>query len=198
MNPFFEESTIDEIKRVSSYAIGHLPKALVYVAIVAIVYFVTKRLIQLVSTRTSTTFAEPALKATKYFFVFAGVILVCSAYEANLGSLWAMLGTVAALVAVGFVAVWSVLSNLSCTVLILFFRPFEVGDELEFTDPANLRGRVINLNFAYTTLKDDEGRLIQIPNNLFFQRIIKRRVGGIGVETSLAEQLHKNEPHEKP
>lgn len=193
MNSFFEESTVDDIRRVLTHVVSHLPKAIVYILIVAAVYFVTKRLIRLVATRTSATFTDPALKATKYFFIFAGVLLVFSAYEADLSSLWTMLGAVAALIAVGFVAVWSVLSNISCTVLILFFRPFEIGDELEFTDPSGLKGKVVNLNFAYTTLRDAEGRLVQVPNNLFFQRIVKRRPAKTGAETTLAEQLRKPE-----
>ncbi|MDF9827644.1 small-conductance mechanosensitive channel [Ereboglobus sp. PH5-10] len=197
MNWLFEQSTIDDIKRVSLHIVGHLPKALVYIAFITVLYFIAKRLLLFLSMRTSATFAEPMRRATKYFFVFVGVIAVFGAFEADLGSLWAMIGTVAALIAVGFVAMWSVLSNLSCTVLILFFRPFEVGDDIEFTDPAGLRGKVINLNFAYTTLRDDEGRLLQIPNNLFFQRIVKRRPGRKDVETTLAEQLYKDEHHKE-
>ena len=193
MNPFFEESTLDDIRRVLMHVVSHLPKAIVYVLIVAAAYFLAKRLIRLVAARTSATFTDPALKATKYFFVFAGGLLVFSAYEADLSSLWTMLGAVAALIAVGFVAVWSVLSNISCTVLILFFRPFEIGDELEFTDPSGLRGKVVNLNFAYTTLRDDEGRLVQVPNNLFFQRIVKRRPAKTGTDTTLVDQLRKPE-----
>ncbi len=193
MNSLFEQSTVDEVRRIATHVVSHLPKAVVYILIVMVVYFVAKRLIRLVATRTSATFTDPALKATKYFFIFAGVLLVFSAYEADLSNLWTMLGAVAALIAVGFVAVWSVLSNLSCTVLILFFRPFEIGDELEFTDPSGLRGKVVNLNFAYTTLRDDEGRLVQIPNNLFFQRIVKRRPARFGADTTLAEQLRKQE-----
>jgi small-conductance mechanosensitive channel len=193
MNSLFDQSTLGEIKRISIHVISHLPRALVYILVVTITYFVAKRLIKLVATHTSTTFAGPTLRATKYFFIFAGIILVCSAYEANLSNLWTMIGGVAALIAVGFVAVWSVLSNLSCTVLILFFRPFEVGDEIEFTDPAGLTGKVVNLNFAYTTLRGDDGRLVQIPNNLFFQRIVKRRPAQRGTDTTLAEQLRKKE-----
>lgn len=193
MNSIFDQSTIDDFGKIAKHIVAHLPKAIIYVLIVMAVYFVTKRIIRMVAARTSATFTYPALKAAKYFFVFAGILLVCSAYEADLSNLWTMIGAVAALIAVGFVAVWSVLSNISCTILILFFRPFEIGDEIEFTDPAGLKGKVVNLNFAYTTLSDDEGRLLQIPNNLFFQRIVKRRRPRFGTDTTLAEQLRQKE-----
>lgn len=197
MNSLFSDEFLENFKSVSTHVIANLPKAIIVIAISVGLYFIVKRLIKLLSARTSATFAEPAARASKYFFIAAAIFLVCGVYGADLGGIWTVLGTVGALVAIGFVAVWSVLSNISCTIMILFFRPFEVGDEIEFTDPAGLRGKVINLNFAYTTLRDKDGRLIQIPNNLFFQRIVKRRLARESADTSLADQLraaeHKDE-----
>ena len=92
----------------------------------------------------------------------------------------------AAMIAIGFVAVWSVLSNVSCTVIMLIARPFNIGDEIEFAGEP-IKGRVVDLNFVYTTLQDEEGRLQQIPNNLFFQKMIKRRLNPLPV--TLAAQL---------
>jgi small-conductance mechanosensitive channel len=82
--------------------------------------------------------------------------------------------------------VWSVLSNVSCTVIMLVSRPFHIGDEIEVAGEP-ITGRVVDLNFIYTTLKDGDGRLVQIPNNLFFQKVIKRRVNPVPV--TLAAQL---------
>lgn len=110
-----------------------------------------------------------------------------------LANAWAALTAVLALVAVGFVAVWSVMSNISCTVLILISRPFQVGDQVELpTD--NLGGKVIDLNMLFTTLRTDDGALIQIPNNLFFQKPVRRLEGRSTVE--LSEQLGREQPAE--
>lgn len=193
MNAQSTDEFWQSLKEIAGHVVVNLPKAIVVVLIAVALYYIVKRVIKFLAVRTSTTFADPATRAAKYFFILSAIFLVCGVYGADLGGIWAMLGTVGALVAVGFVAVWSVLSNLSCTIMILFFRPFEVGDELEFTDPAGLRGKVINLNFAYTTLRDDDGRLIQIPNNLFFQRITKRRPVERKTDVSLAEQLRAPE-----
>jgi hypothetical protein len=87
----------------------------------------------------------------------------------NLGGIWAMLAPVVGMVAIGFVAVWSVLSNALCTLIILVDRPFEVGDELEFAGEP-VQGKVADLNFIYTTLRAADGSCLQIPNNLFLQK----------------------------
>ncbi|MBK8478825.1 MAG: mechanosensitive ion channel [Opitutaceae bacterium] len=101
---------------------------------------------------------------------------------------FAMMGGLLALIGIGFVAVWSVLSNVLCTLLLLTVRPFRIGDELELP-PDPFRGRVIDLNLFFTTLQAADGRLVQIPNNLFFQRGLLRRRAEVGV--SLGEQFSR-------
>jgi len=101
-------------------------------------------------------------------------ILILGVFGFQIGGIWAMLSTVLGLVAIGFVAVWSLLSHTTATILLLFLRPFQVGDDLEFAGES-VAGRVADLNFFFTTLVDHEGVLFQIPNNLFFQKTIKRR-----------------------
>ena len=53
----------------------------------------------------------------------------------------------------------------------------------------HLSGVVEDLNLMYTTLKDDDGHRIQIPNNQFFQKAIRRKLGDRDVD--LYEQLSK-------
>ncbi len=117
------------------------------------------------------------------------VLVVLAQIGVEIGSLWAILSAVAAMVAIGFVAVWSLLSNVSCTVLLLIFRPFNIGDEIEVIEATGgdgLKGTVVNLNFMYTTLEETSSEssqinLIQIPNNTFFQKTIRRRASASAV-----------------
>lgn len=97
--------------------------------------------------------------------------------------LWTAFTGFAAVAAVAFFAAWSVLSNLFCTVLILTTRPFRLHDHVELLesgDKPGLRGEVIDINFVYTTLREDPGEgeapasVLQVPNNLFFQRTLRR------------------------
>jgi small-conductance mechanosensitive channel len=88
--------------------------------------------------------------------------------------LFTVLAGTAALIATGFIALWSTLSNILCTILILVTRPFRIGDEISFP-PDALEGQVIDLSFFFTTLRTRDGRYISIPNTTFFQRIMVRR-----------------------
>lgn len=93
-----------------------------------------------------------------------------------------------ALLAIGFVAVWSVLSNTLCSLILMITRPYRVGDTLSFP-PDDLRGKVVNFNMIFTTLETDDGCLLQVPNNMFFQRPIVRKLGKWRI--GLADQLYE-------
>jgi small-conductance mechanosensitive channel len=104
-----------------------------------------------------------------------------------------VLSAALALVAIGFFAVWSVLSNLLCALMLVVVKPFRVGDSIEVCGDG-LKGKVIDLNFAFVTLREEEGALIRVPNNQFFQKSIRCEAGE--ERTDLAEQLTADQPKE--
>ncbi len=103
----------------------------------------------------------------------------------------ATVGAICAMVAVGFVAVWSILCNFLCTLFLVIFKPFSVGDELDFpTD--KIGGRVVDITFLFTVLADAEGFHVTIPNSQFFQKSFRRRAGRHTIE--LSEQIKRSKP----
>ncbi|MBE2212880.1 MAG: mechanosensitive ion channel [Opitutaceae bacterium] len=187
--------TLPDFAEIARAAIAALPAALAVIVGACLVRFLVNRGLILLADRTRLTHGDiaPVRKVAGWFILAATVVLLLGVFGFNLGGLWAVLSTILGLVAIGFVAVWSVLSNISCTMVILFFRPFAVGDEVEFAGEP-VKGKVVDLNFLYTTLETDDGALLQIPNNMFFQKVVRRRPGAGEPTASLAEQLSRREP----
>ncbi len=135
--------------------------------------------------------AEPLIRIFRILlrWIFVTVLLLLVLQQLGvLDNVWAAVLAVAAMVAIGFFAVWSVLSNALCTLLILIYNPFRIGDFV--TIPSDgVSGEAVDLNLMFTTLRTEEDDLIQIPNNLFFQKVIRRKRGKENV--SLYEQLLK-------
>ena len=83
---------------------------------------------------------------------------------------------VAAMFAIGFIAVWNVLSNFLWSLLLIIFRPFEIEDDIEITENirgGSLRGKVLEFNVMFTSLleKVDADEIVtNIPNNIFLQK----------------------------
>ncbi len=137
----------------------------------------------------------PVRLILRYAILLVALALILSLWGFQIGTILALIGSVLGLVAIGFVAVWSVLSNFLCTLLLVIFKPFSVGDELEF--PAdNVKGRVSDLSLVFTTLDSSSTESVVIPNNTFFQKIFKRR-RGLNT-TGLGDQLRQHHAEENP
>lgn len=137
----------------------------------------------------------PVRLILRYAVLIVALVLVLSRWGFQVDTLVAVLGTVLGLVAIGFVAMWSVLSNFLCTFVLIMFKPFSVGDEIELPT-SNVKGRVVDLSLIFTTLKVGPSETVMIPNNTFFQTIFKRRVGTVTLD--LDYQLRQDQPHAAP
>jgi small-conductance mechanosensitive channel len=130
------------------------------------------------------------LRSAARWLLVVVVLLLFLQYAGVLQNVWAVIVGVAGMVAIGFVAVWSVLSNAMCTVFLLVFQPFRIGDDVEI--PADgVAGKAVDINFMYTTLRSEDGYDVRIPNNSFFQKVLRRREGK--VQRDLQDQLHRQE-----
>jgi small-conductance mechanosensitive channel len=165
--------------------------ALLLTVLVTIAYCLAVRGISLLRARkiVSEGIGLLLVRLLRYTALIAGAVLVLQCFGL-LQNVWTLLCTVLALVALGFVAVWSILSNLLCSVILMIAGPFQVGDRIKLPSH-DLEGKVVNFNLLYTTLRGQDDTLIQIPNNIFFQVPICRRPAKSGI--GLEEQLRQRE-----
>ncbi|MBN2804626.1 MAG: mechanosensitive ion channel [Deltaproteobacteria bacterium] len=108
-----------------------------------------------------------------------------------LNNVWAALLGVLAAVSIGFVAGWSIISNMFCFLLILVYKPYKIGDTIEIPVDTII-GRAIDLNLMYTVLEDEKSRLINVPNNSFFTKAVIISKGESDI--SLFEQFNSDIP----
>ncbi len=158
-----------------------------------LVNVVTGRALNLLARRTHLGPQDvmPVRTVLRWVVRIVTVILVLGVFGFQLGGLWAMISTVLAMVAIGFVAVWSLLSHTTATIILIILHPFSVGDDIELPSEG-VKGRVIDLNFFFTTLLTHDGAQWRVPNNLFFQKVLRRQSGSSTI--SLAKQLQNPIP----
>ncbi len=114
---------------------------------------------------------------------FAVILLVLDRFNVSGAVLWTAITGFATVAAVAFFAAWSVLSNIFCAVLIYTTRPFRLHDHIELLengDKPGLGGEVLDIRLIYTTIRETlpgrEPTLLQVPNSLFFQRLLRVRI----------------------
>lgn len=130
----------------------------------------------------------PITVVVRWLIIGSAGLLVLERLGVSASVLWTAFTGFATVGAVAFFAAWSVLSNLFCAFLIFTVGPFRVGDHVELLDTAEkpgALGRVMDINLLYTTLEDltasQPGTLLQIPNALIFQRVMRRWPAGTPV-----------------
>lgn len=117
----------------------------------------------------------------RWLFWIVTVLVVLGELGA-FNSAWSLITAGLAAFSIGFVAAWSMLSNATAALLVITFRPFRIGDEIEImdSDGKSLGGRVLDLNLMYTSLllaknpeDSDAKKYFRVPNILLFQKIIR-------------------------
>ena len=131
------------------------------------------------------------LSSILYMVLIVFVVLTAlSALGVNTTNFLAILG--AAGLAVGL-ALKDSLSNFAAGVMLVFFRPFRMGDYIE---AAGISGTVVSVKIFNTILRTSDNRVITVPNALIYADTItnfssedKRRIDlviGIGYDDDIA------------
>jgi small conductance mechanosensitive channel len=100
-----------------------------------------------------------------------GILIALSQLGISLGPLLAGLG-IAGFV-IGF-ALQDTLSNFASGMMILFYRPFDVGDLIE---AGGVLGKVNHMSLVNTTILTIDNQTVVVPNNMIWQNIIKNVTG---------------------
>lgn len=99
--------------------------------------------------------------------LLVGLLLALTALEVSLGPLLALVGGASFVLAF---ALQSNLSNFASGLMILFYKPFDVGDQVEI---AGLKGYVKSISLASTRLSDmSESTWITVPNETIWSGVI--------------------------
>ncbi len=130
------------------------------------------------------------LRVTTWFLWLIVWIVVLRVWGVDVTAVWTTFVSLLAMIGVGMLAVWAMVSNVTARFFIWFWQPLQLGQRIEIF-PESLSGEVIEENLMFTELRQDDGHVVVIPNNLFFQRIIRRLPDG---ESKVGPDDDKAEP----
>ncbi|AOY82406.1 mechanosensitive ion channel [Moorena producens JHB] len=104
---------------------------------------------------------------TRQGLFVVGILVGITALEVSIGPLIAMIGAAGFVVAFAF---QSTLGNLANGLMILLYKPFDVGDTIEV---AGVKGKVQDVNLICTTIKTSQNKIIIVPNNSVWGNVIE-------------------------
>ena len=153
------------------------PKFLLKIFLIVVIIYLAIRFSRLVEmginrgldtsrVQISSLLRRMVLSTGRNLVVMLGILIALSQVGISLGPLLAGLGIAGFII--GF-AMQDALSNFASGMLILFYRPFDVGDTVE---AGGVRGKVKSMSLVNTTVMTFDNQSLVIPNNLIWSTVI--------------------------
>ncbi len=98
-------------------------------------------------------------------------ILLGFVWEISLSGLSLYFASIFTVVGVALFAHWSILSNLTASVVLFFFFPYRIGSHIRIQDGDNsIEGLIIDIKMFYIEIELADGTTASYPNNLAIQK----------------------------
>ena len=112
-------------------------------------------------------------KTTNYAFFLGAVLTSCLLLGLGYGEVSLFLSSAFAVIGIAFFAQWSILSNITASVVIFFGFPYRVGDQIKITDADfDLSGTLEEIGLFHVLIRSPEGNVITYPNSMILQKAV--------------------------
>lgn len=115
------------------------------------------------------------VQKTIQLFIFLSVILGLGLiFGFSYSQFGFVVSSLFAVVGIALFAQWSILSNVTASVIIFFFFPYRIGDRISIKDDVDtLEGELIEITLFHLLVKLDDESILSYPNSMVFQKAIK-------------------------
>lgn len=116
-------------------------------------------------------------KSISILIIIVALFFLALIWSVSLSGLLVFSSSVFAVIGVALFAQWSILSNLTSSIIIFFSFPSRIGDYIKILDGDNsIEGKIIEIELFHIKIMDSDENIVIYPNNLFMQRpIIKMK-----------------------
>ncbi len=111
---------------------------------------------------------------SKYFnglFLVALTVLISVVWSVDYKGLAVFVSSIFAVIGIGLFAQWSILSNITSSVIIFFSFPAKIGSTIKIIDgDDSVCGEIVEITLFQVLLKNEQGEVVSYPNNLLLQQ----------------------------
>jgi small-conductance mechanosensitive channel len=111
-------------------------------------------------------------KSVKWLVTAAVGISVLIVWGGSVEDIWVGITSVFGIIAIGFFAVWSILSNVVSGLVILLTKSFRMEDRIEVVGDG-VSGTIENITLFHIEIKESENHTVMIPNSVFLQKTVR-------------------------
>lgn len=150
-------------------------ETIVVVASYIIVYYITKTFVNnsLKQIHLQRGRRKMTIKAFHFLSFITAIILLSAIWGLKQNEIAVFVGTILTALGIAFFAQWSLLSNITSSLLLFFNHPMKIGDTIKILDKDYpVEGEVSDITYFFVHLKTESGEIITIPNSIFLEKSV--------------------------
>lgn len=114
------------------------------------------------------------IKVINISLYIAAAITLLFIWGVDQNELVLFLSSFIAIMGIALFAQWSMLSNVTASILLFVSHPAKVGDTISILDKDYpLTGKIKDIGAFFVSIETEEKEIITIPNSMLFQKMIK-------------------------
>ena len=140
-----------------------------------LIHFITKTIINnsLKQTHLQRGRRKMIIKAVHTLSFITSGILLSAIWGLKQNEIAIFVGSILTALGIAFFAQWSLLSNITSSLLLFFNHPMKIGDTIKVTDREySLEGEITDLTYFFIHIKTGSGEIITIPNSHVLQKAV--------------------------
>jgi small-conductance mechanosensitive channel len=150
-------------------------ETLVLLVLYLVAFFLTKTFINntLKKTQVQRPRRKMIIKAIHLFTSIGVIILMAGIWGLKQNEIAVFASTLLTALGIAFFAQWSLLSNITSSIILFFNHPLKLGDTIKVLDKDYpFEGEVTELTYFFIHLKTSNGEIITIPNSIILQKSV--------------------------
>jgi small-conductance mechanosensitive channel len=150
-------------------------ETLVLLVIYVVAFYLTTSFINntLKKTQVQRPRRKMIIKAINIFTTIGVLILLAGVWGLKQHEIAVFASTILTALGIAFFAQWSLLSNITSSIILFFNHPLKLGDTIKVLDKDYpFEGEVTELTYFFIHLKTSKGEIITVPNSIILQKSI--------------------------
>ena len=150
-------------------------ETLAVLIVYAIAYFVSDNIINnsLKKTQLQRARRKMIIKAMNLFIFIGVVVVLAGIWGLEQHEIAVFASTLLTALGVAFFAQWSLLSNITSSIILFFYHPLKLGDTIKVMDKdCPFEGEITEMTYFFIYLKTADGEIITVPNSMVLQKSI--------------------------
>jgi small-conductance mechanosensitive channel len=113
-------------------------------------------------------------RAVNFTLFLVMSLIVASIWGVKQSDLIFFIGSVLTVIGIGLFAQWSLLSNITSSLILFFSHPIKLEDHITILEGKDyvLKGKVTDIGLFFITIVTEAGEEMTLPNNMFIQKSI--------------------------